>query len=158
MTATDTLAQQLTNAAQGSPNREAAVWLLAEHGHWLPELQRAGLITARQVPDQADLNWGGTAWHTAELIGTASEFQVLGIARALVHPDLQTGLNDLTRLDEDNRRLVLHALAWASGGRAWAKSLRLLGGLRCGTCDRSLKGMAGKDVTAHMREQHGVNV
>ncbi|GAA1111984.1 hypothetical protein [Streptomyces javensis] len=150
MTCYDRLAHQLATTASGSWGEEAALWLLAEHGHWLPELHRVGLIMDGPDHDQARINWPGTESSQDDFIGTNSEHQVLSIARALVHQNFRVGLNP-SELDEENRLLVLHAIAWAAGGRAWAKSLGLLRGLRCGTCDRSLKSWSGKDVMAHTR-------
>lgn len=146
----DRLAHQLATTVSGSPGEEAAVWLLAEHGHWLPELKRVGLIMDSPDQEKARVNWPGTFSARDDLIGTASEHQVLDVARALAHPDFKVGLSPAL-LDEENRLAVLHAIAWATGGREWAKSLKLLGGIRCGTCDRSLTGRPGKDVVAHMR-------
>ncbi|MDX3165912.1 hypothetical protein PV516_19180 [Streptomyces scabiei] len=152
----EALAHQLATTVSGSTNEEAALWLLAESGHWLDELDRVGLITRDPDSDRARVDWPGTAAQRYQLIGTDSEFQVLRIARALAHPDLGADFPHLSRLDETNRRLVLHAIAWAASGRAWAKQLRLLKGMRCGNCDRSLKGLEGADFTAHMR-LHGIN-
>ena len=148
------LADRLAATAAGTWGEEAAVWLLAEHAHWLPELERCELIDT--VP------WGGTGemativnWErvnvtTSKLVGTQSEWRVLRIAGALGGAQ-PTQMYDLTSLDEDNRRLVLHAVAWAAGGRDWAKSLGLLRGLRCGTCQRSLTGLPGKEAIAHIK-------
>ncbi|MEV8544564.1 hypothetical protein [Streptomyces sp. NPDC051572] len=152
----DLLAHQLATTVTGTPREEAAVWLLIEHGHWLPELGRVGLISVTTDPDRARIDWARTATDVGDLVGTVGEHLVLRVARSLARPEHQTDLN-LSHLDESNRLLVLHAFAWAASGRAWAKSLGLLRGLRCGTCSQSLKGRTGKDVTAHLR-LHGTNV
>ena len=121
-----TLAARLAATAAGTWGEEAAVWLLDQHRHWLPELQRCGLI--REQPTAG----GGTATvihgivgMTNGLIGTPSEWQVLDLAMALYRSNT-TPLFNLTSLDEGNRRLVLHAVAWTAGGRDWAESLRLV--------------------------------
>lgn len=126
MTTTAELTEQLTRTAAGAWGEEAAIWLLATHGHWLPELQRCGLIRNQSM------NNGGTATvirglagKTSGLIGTTSEWQVLDLAMGLYRSN-GTPLFNLNSLDEQNRRLVLHAIAWASGGRAWAESLSLV--------------------------------
>ncbi|MFJ9771160.1 hypothetical protein ACIRVF_07945 [Kitasatospora sp. NPDC101157] len=129
MTNTTALAERLARTAAGTWGEEAAIWLLTEHGHWIEELDRLGLIGEQPMAG------GGTAtlirWRqfTEDLrpVGTGSEIQVLNIARAPAWPDAATTFRSLASLDETNRRLVLHAIAWAAGGQGWAKSLRLLG-------------------------------
>jgi hypothetical protein len=120
------LATRLADTAAGTWGEEAAIWLLVQHGHWLPELERCGHI--RQVPANG---WTATiidgyVGDDSYLIGTPSEGQVLDIAMALYRGETQTSLSRLTSLDEQNKRLVLYALAWAAGGRDWANSLRFI--------------------------------
>jgi hypothetical protein len=116
----DDLITRLTETAAGSWGHEAAVWLLAEHGHWLPELARLNLID--YGADDASIRWD--AIRSTALPCSGSEFQVLDLARALAS-NRAAALTDLTSLDEPNRRLVLTAIAWAAGGSDWAWSLRL---------------------------------
>jgi hypothetical protein len=121
-----TLAERLAATASGNWNLEAAVWLLTEHGHWLPELHRRGLIdTGTEYPGYAEIHWRRSAT-TRGLVGTDSELQVLDVARALAIRG-SAFLDNLTSLDEANKRLMLHAVAWAAGGQDWAKTLGLLG-------------------------------
>ncbi|MGW1801682.1 hypothetical protein ACWCQN_38640 [Streptomyces sp. NPDC001984] len=129
MNQTTALSARLGECAAGSWQEEAAVWLLASHGHWLEELQRTQLVIAdadgcsriawRQVTS-ACLSVGD-----GPLIGTRSEWQVLRLACVLTGRHALS-LADLDSLDETNKRLALHAVAWAAGGRAWADSLALL--------------------------------
>lgn len=119
-----TLGQLLAEDAH-SWGETAAVWLLDTHGHWLPELERTGLIT--ELPEAGvRVRWIAIHTHLGKLIGTTSELQVLAVARALASHGAHTTLGELTSLDEVNRRLVLHAVAWAAGGEDWATSLNLL--------------------------------
>ncbi|WP_073947593.1 hypothetical protein [Streptomyces kebangsaanensis] len=123
------LAARLGERAAGSWQEEAAVWLLATHGHWLPELQRTRLI----IDDgngSSRIAWRHVASACLSsgdgpLIGTVSEWQVLRLACVLTGRHVLS-LANLSSLDEPNRRLALHAMAWAAGGRAWADSLALL--------------------------------
>lgn len=117
-----TLADLLAETAEGTWGKEAAVWLLNQHGHWIDELDRHGLIETDD--EYAEILWKRIATRST-LIGTDSERQVLDIARALAASG-STFLQDLTSLDEQNRRLVLHAIAWAMGGRDWARTLSLM--------------------------------
>lgn len=126
---TTDLATRLGERAAGAWQEEAAVWLLATHGHWLPELERTGLIH-----DDGD-GHSRIAWRQVAvaclsagdgpLIGTLSEWQVLRLA-CLLTGRHALPLANLSLLDETNRRAALHAVAWASGGRAWADSLAVL--------------------------------
>jgi hypothetical protein len=124
---TTNIATRLARTAAGSSQQEAAVWLLIKHFHWLPELSRNGLIDTEGVSDDyAVIDWeeAGCRADAHHLIGTPSELQVLFVACALASTD-HTPLFNLSSLDETNRRLVLHAIAWAAGGRAWADTLCL---------------------------------
>jgi hypothetical protein len=125
MTQPANLADRLAATAAGTWGEEAAIWLLDTHGHWLPELDRCG-----HIHTQAANGWTATViddyvGDDHYLIGTPSEGQVLDIAMALYRGETHTSLSGLTSLDEQNRRLVLHAVAWAAGGRRWADSLNL---------------------------------
>ncbi|WP_326604287.1 hypothetical protein [Streptomyces sp. NBC_01800] len=123
------LATRLAQRAAGSWQEEAAVWLLAEHGHWLPELERTQLVIA-DATGHSRIAWRQVAVACLSagdgpLIGTLSEWQVLRLA-CLLTGRHALSLANVSLLDEPNKRLALHAVAWASGGRAWADSLALL--------------------------------
>ncbi|PBC80137.1 hypothetical protein BX265_4973 [Streptomyces sp. TLI_235] len=123
------LAQRLADTAAGTWGEEASAWLLDIQDHWIPELDRCGLI--RQQPmagggTATTINWAINTNQTP-LIGTQSEWQILRVAADLVGKPIDDWFaQDLTSLDEPNRRLVLHAIAWAAGGRAFADQLGLL--------------------------------
>ncbi|MEU4095523.1 hypothetical protein [Streptomyces sp. NPDC026673] len=124
-----TLATRLGERAAGSWQEEAAVWLLGSHGHWLPELERTQLVIA-DADGQSRIAWRQVAAACLSagdgpLIGTLSEWQVLRLACVLTGRHALS-LANLSALDEPNKRLALHAMAWAAGGRAWAASLGLL--------------------------------
>ena len=113
------LIDRLTANAAGTLGEEAAVWLLAEHGHWLPELDRVGLIGNVQSATDTRIKWDIHGRKSEQMVGTASEWQVLYVAAGLAsHRGM--AMIHLTSLDEQNVRLVLHAIAWAARGRAWA--------------------------------------
>jgi hypothetical protein len=119
------LAQRLARTAAGTWGEEAAIWLLTQHGHWIDELDRLGLIR-----DLSDDGWAVISWNqfndeSRRPVGTGSEIQVLNIARALAWSDAATPFRNLASLDQQNKRLVLHAIAWATGGRDWADTLCL---------------------------------
>ncbi|WP_392749434.1 hypothetical protein [Streptomyces sp. LN590] len=122
------LAARLAERAAGAWQEEAAVWLLATHDHWLPELERTGLI--HDDGDGYRIAWrqvASTCLSAGDgpLVGTPSEWQVLRLA-CLLTGRHALSLANLSLLDETNKRLALHAVAWASSGRAWADSLTLL--------------------------------
>lgn len=116
-----TLAELLAATAAGTWGAEAAIWLLDQHGHWLPELDRLGLIRIDST-GFSFIRWDEFAG--VRPIATGSEIQVLNVARALALADGASTFRNLASLDEQNRRLVLHAIAWGMGGRAWADTLR----------------------------------
>lgn len=120
------LADLLMWTAEGTFGEEAAVWLLDQHGHWLDELDRLDLIR-HDSTGYSFVRWD--EFTEARPVGTGSEIQVLNVAHALATANGSangvTSFRGLTSLDESNRRLVLHAIAWAMGGRAWARSLYL---------------------------------
>jgi hypothetical protein len=126
------LAERLASDAEGDWGAEAAIWLLTQHGHWLPELERASLLI-RMSPNSdtwVRIDWARVAAEVLlrheGLIGTASEWQILAAASSLTGRHALSWA-DLPSLDDRNKRLVLHAVAWAAGGREWAESLGLLG-------------------------------
>lgn len=123
------LATRLAERAAGAWQEEAAVWLLAEHGHWLPELQCTQLVIA-DATGHSRIAWRQVAVACLSagdgpLIGTLAEWQVLRLA-CLLTGRHALSLANVSLLDEPSKRLALHAVAWASGGRAWADSLALL--------------------------------
>ncbi|MFF4504860.1 hypothetical protein [Streptomyces sp. NPDC001401] len=123
------LCARLGERAAGSWQEEAAVWLLATHGYWLPELERTSLIVD-DGDGQSRIAWRQVASAClsagdGQLIGTLSQWQVLRLACVLTGRHALS-LANLDSLDEPNRRLALHAIAWAAGGHAWAASLGLL--------------------------------
>ncbi|MFJ1529693.1 hypothetical protein ACIOFV_14910 [Streptomyces mirabilis] len=129
MNHTTALAARLGERAAGSWQEEAAVWLLAAHGHWLPELERTRLIQ-NDADGQSRIAWRLVASACLSagdgpLIGSLPDWQVLRLACILTGRHTLS-LAHLSSLDEPNRRLALHAMAWASGGRAWAAILALL--------------------------------
>lgn len=121
------LAQRLADTAAGTWGEEAAIWLLDMHDHWLPELDRCGFIAKVRAGTQTVIRFGAIHTDRTELIGTRSEWQVLKTAADLAGKPIDDWFaQDLTSLDEANRRLVLHAIAWTAGGRAWADQLGLV--------------------------------
>jgi hypothetical protein len=125
------LADRLTDTAAGSWGEEASIWLLDIHDHWLPELERCGMIrTDADLPDYSAINWSLAASAVLTrgdnpLIGTTSEWQILAVACSLTGRHA-LGWGDLSFVDGPNKRLVVHATAWASGGRAFADQLHVL--------------------------------
>ncbi|RBY96560.1 hypothetical protein DQ237_07975 [Blastococcus sp. TF02-8] len=111
----------LLRAALGDYSDEAAILLLITSGHWLPQLQHAGLITLDGNVDGEGL-WAHIAWpdlDAAVRIGTvtgrSSDQQVLRAAASIAdgHP---VDLGDLaTGLDRHALTLVLAAIAHAAG-------------------------------------------
>jgi hypothetical protein len=115
------LIDRLTATAAGTWSQEAAIWLLDQHGHWLPELERCGLIRDVTGSISLDTIIEGSIVEASGLIGTESEWQVLGVALALYRGDaIAACLRNLASLDEHNVRLVLHAIAWSARGKTWA--------------------------------------
>jgi len=133
MTAWTETAQTLLDTArrEGILRKEAACWLLAECGagrsKWPDALQEAGYITwthqEEEDWDLADVQWERLAGDLARsdpLYGTGAELCVLRFACSLVTGTGGPWGDDLPRLDHTNRRLVLGAIAWASGGASAA--------------------------------------
>lgn len=126
---TTDLATRLAERAAGAWQEEAAVWLITHHGHWLPELERTGLIHD-DGDGRSRIAWrqvASTCLSAGDgpLTGTPVEWQVLRLA-CLLTGRHALSLANLSLLDEPTKRMGLHAVAWASGGRAWADSLALL--------------------------------
>jgi hypothetical protein len=100
---------------------EAAILLLLTFGHWLPQLQFAGLITILGDIDGeglwAHINWSDleAAVRIGTMIGNSGERRVLQAAASLAdgHP---VDLGDLAAdLDRRALTLVLAAIAHAAG-------------------------------------------
>lgn len=111
----------LLRGALGDYSDEAAVLLLITSGHWLPQLQHAGLITLDGNVDGEGL-WAHIAWpdvdaafRSGTITGTSSDHQVLQAAASIAdgHP---VDLGDLAAgLDRRALTLVLAAIAHAAG-------------------------------------------
>lgn len=111
----------LLRAALGDYSDEAAVLLLITSGHWLPQLQYAGLITldgdVEGEGQWAHINWSDLdgALRIGTITGRISDHQVLRAAASIAdgHP---LDLGDLaTGLDRHALTLVLAAIAHAAG-------------------------------------------
>jgi hypothetical protein len=121
------LAARLAETAAGTWGAEAAIWLLDAHDHWLPELERCGYIAKVTAGRNTIIRFRAIDPDRASLIGNRAEWQILRVASDLAGQPIDGWFADaLHTLDEPNRRLVLHAIAWAAGGRDWADSLGLL--------------------------------
>ena len=111
----------LLRAAVGDYSAEAAVLLLANAGHWLPQLQGAGLICLLGDVDGDGL-WAQVAWsdldgalRAGRIGGSSSQLRLLRAAASLAegHP---VDLGDLAAgLDRDGLALLLAAVAHAGG-------------------------------------------
>jgi hypothetical protein len=111
----------LLRGAVGDYADEAAILLLINFGHWLPQLQSADLITLGPDLD-GDGPWAQIGWPhlesvlSAELIvGSGGEVQVLRAAASIADGS-PVDLGDLAAgLDRDGLALVLAAVAHAGG-------------------------------------------
>ena len=111
----------LLRAALGDYSDEAAILLLITSGHWLPQLQSAGLITVDGDVNGAGL-WAHINWpdldgalHLGTITGNTSQRWVLRAAASIAdgHP---VDLGDLAAgLDRHALTLVLAAIAHAAG-------------------------------------------
>jgi hypothetical protein len=111
----------LLRAALGDYSDEAAILLLITSGHWLPQLQRIGLITLDGNVDGEGL-WAHIAWPDLDgalrigtITGSSSERWLLQAAASIAdgHP---LDLGDLAAgLDRHALTLVLAAIAHAAG-------------------------------------------
>ena len=120
----------LLRAALGDYSDEAAILLLITSGHWLPQLQHAGLITLDGNVDGEGL-WAHIAWPDLDgavrigtITGSSSERWVLGAAASIAdgHP---VDLGDLAAgLDRRALTLVLAAIAHAAGSHEHHRTLR----------------------------------
>ena len=109
----------LLRAAVGDYADEAAVLLLSNFGHWLPQLQSAGLITLLQ---DVDGPWARIDWPELDatlcagiVFGSSGELRVLHAA-ASIADGRPVDLGDLAGgLDRRALVLVLAAIAHAAG-------------------------------------------
>lgn len=111
----------LLRAAVGDYAAEAAVLLLANAGHWLPQLQGTGLITLEQDAVTGDrwaqIQWGEVdqALAAGRIFGSSGQVRVLRAAAGLADGQ-PVDLADLaTGLDRPSLILLLAAIAHAGG-------------------------------------------
>lgn len=111
----------LLRAAVGDYSAEAAVLLLANAGHWLPQLQAAGLVCLLDDVDGEGL-WAQVAWPEVDaalragtIAGNGSQLRLLRAAASLADGQ-PVDLGDLAAgLDRAALTLVLAAVAHAGG-------------------------------------------
>ena len=122
----------LLRAAVGDYSAEAAVLLLVNSGHWLPQLQAAGLIAIALDDDAlgggpwAAVQWGDldSAVRAGTLSGSGVQLRLLRAAASIAegHP---VDLGDLAGgLDRWSLVLVLAALAHAAGSHEHRSAVR----------------------------------
>ncbi len=127
----------LLRAAVGDYAAEAAVLLLVNSGHWLAQLQAAGLIAIALDGDAADGGpWAAVQWTDLDgalrrgaIAGSGVQLRVLRAAASIAegHP---VDLGDLAGgLDRPALTLVLAALAHAAGSHEHRAHGRDDGGL-----------------------------
>jgi hypothetical protein len=126
----DELQIALLRAAVGDYGAEAAILLLTNAGHWLPELAAADLITVDYDDDPeapptgqpAGIGWAAITWtdldtalRDGRIVGSAGQLRLLRAAASLAE-GLPVALGDLAAgLDRTNLRLLLAAIAHAGG-------------------------------------------
>ena len=111
----------LLRAAVGDYSAEAAVLLLANAGHWLPQLQVAGLVLLLDDVDGEGL-WAQIAWPEVDAAlragtigGSGSQLRLLRAAASLADGQ-PVDLSDLAAgLDRAALALLLAAVAHAGG-------------------------------------------
>jgi hypothetical protein len=117
------LESALLRAAVGDYAAEAAVLLLVNSGHWLPQLQAAGLIAIALDGDAADGGpWAVVLWadldgalRTGLIGGTGGQLRLLRAAASLAEGQ-PVDLADLTAgVDRQGLTLLLAGLAHAAG-------------------------------------------
>jgi len=117
------LESALLRAAVGDYALEAAVLLLAESGHWLPQLQAAGLIAIALDGDAADGGpWAAIQWSDVDravrgggIPGGSGQLRLLRAAASLADGQ-PVDLADLTAgVDRAELTLLLAAVAHAAG-------------------------------------------
>jgi hypothetical protein len=119
----DDVESALLRAAVGDYAAEAAVLLLANSGHWLPQLQAARLITIALDGEAVDdgpwaaVQWGDLdrALRTGAISGSSGQLRLLRAAASLADGQ-PIDLADLTAgVDRPELTLLLAALAHAAG-------------------------------------------
>ena len=117
------LESALLRAAVGDYALEAAVLLLANSGHWLPQLQAAGLVAIALDGDAADggpwaaVHWGELerALRSGTISGSSGQERLLRAAAGLADGQ-PVDLADLTAgIDRAELGLLLAAVAHAAG-------------------------------------------
>ncbi|MFQ1003373.1 hypothetical protein [Modestobacter sp. SSW1-42] len=117
------LESALLRAAVGDYAAEAAVLLLADSGHWLPQLQAAGLVSIALDGDAVDGGpWAAVQWsdlddalRSGRIGGSGGQRRLLRAAAGLAEGQ-PVDLADLTAgLDRNELTLLLAALAHAAG-------------------------------------------
>jgi hypothetical protein len=111
----------LLRAAVGDYSAEAAVLLLANAGHWLPQLQATGLVCLLDDVDGEGL-WAQVAWPEVDaalragtIVGDGSQLRLLRAAASLADGQ-PVDLGDLAAgLDRAALGLLLAAVAHAGG-------------------------------------------
>jgi hypothetical protein len=111
----------LLRAAFGDYADEAAILLLINFGHWLPQLQSADLITLTPEVD-GEGRWAQIAWPDLEpalstglIVGSGGEMRVLRAAASIADGQ-PIDLGDLAAgLDRRALTLLLAAIAHAAG-------------------------------------------
>ena len=117
----DDVESALLRAAVGDYTAEAAILLLANFGHWLPQLQDADLITIEDDPAGGD-RWAQIQWEDlpaalteGRIFGSSGELRVLRAAASLVDGQ-PLNLGDVASgLDRRGLSLLLAAIAHAGG-------------------------------------------
>jgi hypothetical protein len=112
----------LLRPAVGDYAAEAAVLLLAGSGHWLPELQSAGLVTIALDGDADGGPWAAVQWADLDgalrrgtIRGSGGQLRLLRAAAGLADGQ-PVDLADLAAgLDRAELALLLAALAHAAG-------------------------------------------
>ena len=121
----------LLRAAVGDYAVEAAVLLLANSGHWLPQLQGAGLIAIALDGDADGGPWAAVQWaeldgalRTGAISGSGGQLRLLRAAAGLADGQ-PVDLADLTAgVDRPELTLLLAALAHAAGSHEHADVVR----------------------------------
>jgi len=117
----DDVESALLRAAVGDYTAEAAILLLANFGHWLPQLQDADLITIEDDPAGGD-RWAQIQWEDlpaalteGRIFGSSGELRVLRAAASIVDGQ-PLNLGDVASgLDRRGLSLLLAAIAHAGG-------------------------------------------
>ena len=117
----DDVESALLRAAVGDYTAEAAILLLANFGHWLPQLKAADLITVEDDPAGGD-RWAQIQWEdlppalaAGTIFGSNGELRVLRAAASIVDGQ-PLDLGDVASgLDRRGMTLLLAAIAHAGG-------------------------------------------